>query len=195
MSEQNKMNENEKNNCFYNQAHDWSRHYDSTLWTVTSIFIVANSALWTYAYDKDKFDPKLSIIGIFLTLISFFFAASFRALRRKLNNYLEKIGIKSEIQYLRSSHNIFKQWPVYLFIHFIFLGFWFEKIGDKTLVWWIFLLLSIFVLFFYYWAADSIKLFDENKKKFKWKILVEAGISFIFALIAIYLIFHSCPRR
>lgn len=196
MTEQNKVNKNTENDGFYNQVHDWSRHYDSTLWTVTSIFIVANSALLTYTYSQPSFDKKLSIIGVILTLISFFFAASFRSLRRKLNDYLDSIGKKEEIQYLRSPLPLFKQWPIYLFIHFIFLGFWFEKIGDRTPVWWICLILSIFVLITYYVAADNCKLKDDeskkNRKSSTWKSLLESVIIFIFALIVILLVFYIC---
>jgi hypothetical protein len=190
------MKENE-NDPFYGEAHNWSRHYDSTLWTVTSIFIAANSGLLAYAYTNKQLDWKLSIIGVFLTWISFFFAASFRSLRRKLNDYLDDNDRKKDIPYLRSQSAVFRQWPIYLLVHSVFLVFWFDILAKKKMIllWWVLLALSIIILIFFYCASDKIKISvktnNKNNEKKWWEIIIELLIVLLIVQALILLIVQN----
>lgn len=181
---------------FYEQAHELSRHYDSTLWTVTTLFITGNIGILTFAYSSDKFECKLSVLGVFLTLVSFFFAASFRALRSKLTKYFKDHNASEDIKYLTSGY-LFKQWPIYFFIHLILLSFWFEKMDNKGLVWYIGLIISVIILIFYYFAADRKESLisypeinsDEKKKKMSWNFWIML-LALLAAAVVDFLLFH-----
>jgi len=98
---------------------EWSRHYDSIQWTVTAILVVAVGGLLVYCWDERNYDKWLALFGMVLTLASSLFAASFRALRRKLHDELPK----PTLYYLRS-HRMFRQWPVHCLIHMFLLFLW-----------------------------------------------------------------------
>lgn len=112
----------------------WSRHYDSIQWTVTAILVVAVGGLLVYCSDDHNYDPWLAVFGIILTLASSFFATSFRALRRKLQDGLPK----QTLYYLRS-HWMFRQWPVHCMIHIFLLFLWslliYENSPQLHLLW------------------------------------------------------------
>ena len=65
----------------------WSRHYDSLLWNVTTIFMAAIGALLVYSYSNFNF--IISIAGMVLTCVPVYFAASFRELQNRVNAQLD----------------------------------------------------------------------------------------------------------
>src|SRR6267142_5866923 len=111
------------------EAHDWARHYDSVQWTVAGILAAAIAGLLAYAYGQQRLPPGPSILGLALTLASVFFAASFRALRRRFNEYLQSTQA-DDVAFLRS-HPLFKQWPVFLGLHILLLCAWVELLVSQ----------------------------------------------------------------
>ena len=79
---------------------DWERHYDTILWTITTIFAVAIGGLFSYVNSNPDF--WLSIFGLILTGITIYLATSFRQLRH---------GYKK-----KKSPSHLSQWPVYILI-------------------------------------------------------------------------------
>jgi len=123
------------------EAHEWSRHYDSIQWTVTAILIATAGALLVQC--TTSFDLLLAMVGTGLTLASVFFASSFRALRRRLNDFLD-VHAAGDAAYLRSRAP-FKQWPVHLVLHAGILAAWLRLLlkncPEYRCGWW-----SLFVL-------------------------------------------------
>jgi hypothetical protein len=68
------------------QALEFSRHYDNLLWLVTSLFTTANAALMAIA--ADKITPEIGLFGMGLSVLTVFFAANFRLLRRRVHAML-----------------------------------------------------------------------------------------------------------
>ena len=101
------------------ELHEWSRHYDTMLWTVTGIFSMANSSLIVYAYGHQSPAWPVYVLGIILTLLTVYFAASFRSARRFLNDKLPK----DEKEITRGSPEL-KQWGVFFCLFSLFLLFW-----------------------------------------------------------------------
>jgi len=66
------------------QAFEFTRHYDNLLWVVTSILTTANAAL--LAIVGDSLSIEVGLIGIVLSVLTVFFAASFRLLRQRVNS-------------------------------------------------------------------------------------------------------------
>ena len=142
------------------QAHEWSRHYDTTLWTVASILITAMSGLIVYMHSVNKFNRWLPLLGVLLTILSVFFASSFRVLRCQINEYLTKYA-PEDVKFLRSHRRMFRQWYVYLAIHGLMLFLCFRllicKDPEYGYLWWP--LGVVFFAFLIVWGrkADHMK--------------------------------------
>lgn len=70
-------------------AAEWARHYDNLLWTVTSIFLAANGALLVHCSQKANFLWPLAVGGQLITVLTVYFAASFRELRYRAVQQLD----------------------------------------------------------------------------------------------------------
>lgn len=142
------------------QAHEWSRHYDTILWTVTSILITAISGLIVYMHSVNKFNRWLPLIGVLLTLLSVFFASSFRALRCRINEYLEKYK-PEDVKFLRAPHPMFRQRYVYFAIHGLILFVCFRLLicedPEYRYLWWPLGVASFAFLIVWSWKADHMK--------------------------------------
>ena len=58
---------------------EWARHYDILFWTYTTLMTTVIGGL--LIYNVRNFNLWLSILGMFVTIVSVYFAASFRELR------------------------------------------------------------------------------------------------------------------
>jgi hypothetical protein len=101
------------------ELHAWSRHYDTMLWTVTGIFSAANSSLILYLYSRQSPVWPTYVLGIVLTLLTVYFAASFRSARQSIHNILPP----AERTITRGSPEL-KQWLVFLAFFSLLLFFW-----------------------------------------------------------------------
>jgi ABC-type multidrug transport system permease subunit len=116
--------ENEKLNSEY---HNWSRHYDTMLWTVTSIIAGATGGLLVYAYSNEKLHWIVFVVGITFTVLAVFFAASFRAARNFVHSKMDK----SDTEIVRGTPFwLFKQWPVFVLFWTAVLFAWIARLVE-----------------------------------------------------------------
>lgn len=114
-----------------NQVHEWSRHYDSTQWVVTGILTAAVGGLLIYCYQR--FDPILALVGVVFTLMTVFYAASFRSLRRRLHATLPN----EDVALLRSRRSL-RQWPVHVAVFLALLWLWVTLlVSNLRAYWWV----------------------------------------------------------
>ena len=102
---------------------DWSRHYDQIQWTATTILTGVIGALVTYSYsvrvgDLDRF---VAYVGLALTWLSVYYAASFRELRHLLHENTEN---KDEKEFLTRLPHALKQWPAFLVAFAVLAAAW-----------------------------------------------------------------------
>ena len=116
----------------------YGRHYDTLLWTVAGILGAAIAGLLAYSYEQTCLSMGPPLLGAGLTLASVFFACSWRALRRGLNQFIQAQS-PADLGYVLS-HPLFKQWPVFLFLHIVLLWAWVRLLlvqhGSLACVWW-----------------------------------------------------------
>jgi hypothetical protein len=70
------------------QLAEWSRHYDSLLWNVTTLFAGAIGGLLAFQYSS--FDASVSGFGLLVSMVPVYFAASFRESRNLVNAQMSK---------------------------------------------------------------------------------------------------------
>ena len=97
-----------------------SRHYDSMLWTVTSLWAAAIGGLLVYC--TQHFDRWLALLGLILTVCAMFFAASFRRLRRRVHDRMSEMKYRNRA--LFESDRLFRQWNVFLVLFLILTVSW-----------------------------------------------------------------------
>jgi mannose/fructose/N-acetylgalactosamine-specific phosphotransferase system component IIC len=110
----------------------WIRHYDTLLWTVSSILTAANvlliSALVQVICCKTslfEIEILISTIGLSLTIATVYFAISFRKLRHGFMDQYNKDAKeedKKNIQKIRKAAP--EQWGIYVFIFWLIGLFW-----------------------------------------------------------------------
>lgn len=94
------------------QAFEFSRHYDNLLWIVTSLLTTANAALMAIAADKVSI--QVGVFGIALSVLTVFFAASFRMLRRRVHDRLETSGATDSRWLYSGLAGFGAQWLIYV---------------------------------------------------------------------------------
>jgi hypothetical protein len=94
-----------------------SRHYDSTLWNVTSIWVAALGGLLVYCIEN--FDTWLTVLGLLFTVCPMFFATSFRELRQRVHRQLPR-----ELAELHVSRARIRQWDVFCLIFLVLAVSW-----------------------------------------------------------------------
>jgi len=134
----------------------WGRHYDTLLWTVTTIMATAIGALLVYV--SSNFDPCLAIFGFILTILAVYFAASFRELRHKVEEHYDK-ECPEIAEVLRTRR--FPQWWAYLLI-FIMLGvLWIKllikKYPDLLCIWIVIGVIGIALMTYLGYKSGGIK--------------------------------------
>lgn len=118
------------------EAEEWGRHFDTLLWTVTSILAAAIGGL--LVYTTEKFDIWLALAGFSLTIITVYFSASFREVRHKIGEYYTD-GIK---EILRS--RTLDQWLAYRLIFVILAWLWIKLlIKNCNRLTWLWVLIGI----------------------------------------------------
>jgi heme/copper-type cytochrome/quinol oxidase subunit 1 len=103
-----------------NKLIELSLHYDTMLWTVTAIFTAAIGGLLVYC--TQKFNFWIACIGFFLTLITVYFAGSFRHLRRRIHAKLEEQK-EGDVEYLYTK-GLLRQWPAFQTIFTVLIISW-----------------------------------------------------------------------
>jgi hypothetical protein len=135
---------------------EWSRHYDTLLWHVTTIFTAGVGALFAYSFaDSSKKTPEIA--GVVLTLLGVFYVARFRVIRsnlhgginnRELHDFLENPG---RTKYLH-------MWNAYVLPFAVVSGFFIYKLAEKTdhfLAWSVCGFLLAFLAFYRLWKMGK----------------------------------------
>jgi Na+/H+ antiporter NhaD/arsenite permease-like protein len=101
------------------QLAEWSRHYDSLLWNVTTLFAGAVGGLLAFQYTS--FNLPVSIFGLMVSIVPVYFAASFRESRDLVNAQLSE-----EARNALFAPRKLRQWEAYvvLFIAVEMLWMW-----------------------------------------------------------------------
>lgn len=133
-----------------------SCHYDSLLWTVTSLWAAAIGGLLVYC--SSNFKLSLSLIGLLLTVCAMAFAASFRDVRSRV------LACMSEnLAKLHRSRGMFRQWPWFLPIFLVLVVAWTQLLikNRASLTWlWVILGIAASSVITWYWCAAR----GEDKK-------------------------------
>jgi hypothetical protein len=123
------------------QCMEWSRHYDQLLWVVTSLLIGANAALIAIGCGVDKFTIQVGIFGIALSMITVVFAASFRAIRRRLRERLELEHPGRYDWLILGGEGWLRQWRLFVLLFAGIQGLWISlfwtKFPQQTCIWYV----------------------------------------------------------
>lgn len=109
---------------------NWIRHYDNLLWTTSSILLAANGVLINALMrtEKDNFLLRLfiAVLGYSLTMVTVYFAASFRNLRHGYaDEYYKDLNDTTKAETIRKIHeSAMKQWPIYVLMFGLIGIFW-----------------------------------------------------------------------
>src|SRR5437879_11425080 len=95
-----------------NWQSEWSRHYDQIQWIATTVFTTGIAALLSYSYSQPDVNLWVTSIGLWLTMVTLFYAVSFRAQRYALHLSLPKDSKEREFL-LHNRQRKLKQWPVF----------------------------------------------------------------------------------
>lgn len=145
----------------WKEALEWSRHYDNLLWIVTSLLTGANAALMAIAADnKSDFPIQVCVLGMVLTVLTVFFAASFRSIRRRLSDRLERDRPGKYTWLVKGGKKWFRQWPVFVLFFAIVAVLWttilLAKSPQHRCIWWVVLGASLLLLSALFWfGSDS----------------------------------------
>jgi hypothetical protein len=90
---------------------EWSRHFDQIQWTATTILTAGLGGLLVYSHSE--FNPWLAFIGLWLTLLTVYYAASFREFRRELHEGLADSDERTFLLNTRRKRYL-RQWPAFL---------------------------------------------------------------------------------
>lgn len=113
-----------------------SCHYDSMLWTVTSLWAGAIGGLLVYC--TSSFDIWLSLMGLGLTVVAMAFAASFRDVRGRLIDTMS-----CDLAAFHRSQGGFKQWPWFLVVFLLLVITWIMLlIKNERTLWWLWIILG-----------------------------------------------------
>ena len=114
-----------------------SQHYDTMLWTVTSLWAAIIGGL--FVYSRENFDPWLSAFGLALTVCAMYFAYSFRFMRRCVLNAMPEAFREVVV-----NKGVFKQWDAFALIFFSLIFLWSKLLIQESCQFWpIWLILSM----------------------------------------------------
>lgn len=103
---------------------DWSRHYDSIVWTVNTIFLTGIGGLLVYSYARDitsASKPAAStapLFGLSLVFFALFYISGFRKIRRLLHEKIQKPELKQLVKNPYQNHE-FSTWKLYCIYMFL----------------------------------------------------------------------------
>lgn len=171
---------------------EWSRHFDQIQWTAISIMMTGNVGLvaftiaggWKAIPDGSELDKSklgwdlLGVLGIALTLMTTFYAASFR--RRRFDLHSQNIARTAEGKYLASrargetfslkTGSLPGQWRLFMLFHVLLAGLYVTHVWLATSGLAILIAIAGGILLGYIWYAGSataddrrVRLQDANR--------------------------------
>lgn len=139
------------------QALEFTRHYDNLLWVVTSLLTTANAALMALA--GERLSIQVGALGIALSILTVFFAASFRLLRRQVHDRLDEDSIGRVAWLYGGAPGWIRQWPVYVVffggVAALWISLLFQHFPQYRCIWWITIVVSAVLLSSLYFMARS----------------------------------------
>ncbi len=105
---------------------EWARHYDTLLWTVTTIFLAADGALLVYCSEDGKFRTSLAFGGMWLNVVTAYLATSMRELRH---------GVGSTMDNGLSPGRKLYQWLPFISIFALIAGGWILLLVENINYW------------------------------------------------------------
>lgn len=143
-----------------NQA-QLSRHYDSMLWIVSSIWATAIGGLLVYC--NEHADVWLDIVGLILTPIAMFFAYDFRRLRRRIHKNMDK-----SVERLYVSGAPFTQWDALAIVFLSLTVLWTRQLIRDFAIYtptWIILTVIVTALIGLMWGLERRKNINGPKEQ------------------------------
>lgn len=114
-----------------------SRHYDSLLWTVTSLWGAAVGGL--LLYSSRDFDTWLAVFGSALSVCAMYFAYTFRRLRRRVHE-----AMPDALRALHEARGRFLQWDAFGLIFLGLVVLWVRLlIKNERALWQLWLVLAV----------------------------------------------------
>jgi hypothetical protein len=101
-----------------------SLHYDTLLWTVTSLWAAAIGGLLVYCWEDQKFSARLAVLGIALTDLAMYFAFSFRVLRRRVYDRMKELKMTDHNLYVSGFPRWLRQWDMFAYVFLALLVLW-----------------------------------------------------------------------
>ena len=103
---------------------EWSRHYDSVVWTINTIFLAGIGTVLVYSYSQPEAvagKPPAAVapaFGLSLVFFVLFYVSGFRMIRRGLHTRVADAALRQFLgnPYQRRS---FSQWNVYCLYMFV----------------------------------------------------------------------------
>ena len=139
-----------------------SRHYDTTQWTVFSLWVAVIGGF--FLYTEEHFNEWYVGLGLSLTIIAMYLSASFRAVRRKVHEKMSK-----DYKELHQSLTMFKQWKLILVLYILLGVSWIRLLWlhypSYKIVWLLLGSIVVSVLVLIWWLPDKkSKMTSHNKK-------------------------------
>lgn len=140
----------------------WSRHFDTLLWQVTTMFAAAIGGLLAYSYSK--FDQGVAIFGLLITPIPVYFAASFREVRFNIHQKLPQEVHEAIYMTARpngSRGRKLHQWEVYVLLMVGLAALWARLlINNAQTSWWYWASLGlsavVFAMIFWFYRLGNV---------------------------------------
>lgn len=144
---------------------EWSRHFDSILWTMSGIVFGILGGLGVYSIDH--FNVWVCLAGLIITSIASYLIASFRAVRRQIHDRMKNMN--SEIVELIRTPKGFKQWPVVILFITLITILWITlliiKIPYYLWLWCILGLLNFLLSVYWFRKADNLGRSQTKREK------------------------------
>jgi len=131
-------------NDYRDQLVQLSCHYDSLMWTVTSLWTAAIGALLVYSVDN--FNPLIATFGLLLTVCAMYFAYSFRRYQRRVHAKLPG-DFRQLLERERGAR--WGQWDVFALVFLCLVVLWGGVLIDNAFsLWLLWLVLTVIAVVF-----------------------------------------------
>lgn len=136
------------------RALEFTRHYDNLLWVVTSLLLPANAGLLAFAAGNPSW--QIGVLGVVLSVITVFFAASFRVLRLRLHARLAGDAQKDDSWLYAGAAGWAGQWKIYVALFVMVSLLWLSLLWTQFPTWragWVILLVAALGVFEWLYLA------------------------------------------
>lgn len=115
------------------RALEFARHYDNLLWVVTSLLLPTNAGLLAFAAENPS--AQIGVVGVLLSVITVFFAASFRVLRLRVLARLNRDTSRDDSWLYTGVVGWGGQWRVYVGLFVALSLLWISLLWTQFAKW------------------------------------------------------------